>query len=55
MKQRILAATLVLCLCISSQSVAYAWQEPLLMQGDVLVEESISGMVIRDGTITTPK
>ena len=54
MKQRILAATLVLCLCISSQSVAYAWQEPLLMQGDVLVEESISGMVTRDGAIPTP-
>ena len=54
MKQRILAAALVLCLCISSQSVAYAWQEPLLMQGDVLVEESISGMVTRDGAIPTP-
>lgn len=54
MKQRIFIAALVLCLCISSQSVAYAWQEPLLMQGDVLVEESISGMVTRDGAIPTP-
>ncbi len=54
MKRRILVAALVLCLCISSQSVVYAWQEAPSMQGDVLVEESISGMVTRDGAISTP-
>lgn len=54
MKQRILVAALVLCLCISSQSVAYAWQEAPSMQEDVLMKESISGMVTRDGAIPTP-
>ncbi len=54
MKKRILSVVLTLCLCISSQSVAYAGQEELLQQEEVLAEESTSGLVARDGTIPTP-
>ena len=54
MKQRIIAVALVLCLCISSQSVAYAWQEDASLQENVLTEESVSGQVARDSTVPTP-
>ena len=54
MKKRMLAVVLALCLCISSQSVVYAWQEDTLQQGDVLAVESTSQLVTRDSTIPAP-
>ncbi|MDE5930922.1 MAG: leucine-rich repeat domain-containing protein, partial [Lachnospiraceae bacterium] len=43
MRQRIFSAALVLCLFISSQSVAYAHQDTSSLQEDVLTEESTDG------------
>ena len=54
MRQSIISVVLALCLCIPSQSVAYAWQEDPSLQVDVLTEESTSGLVTRDSTIPTP-
>ena len=54
MKQRIFTIIFALCLCISSQSVVYAWQETSLLQEDVLKEEPASGLSTRDSTIPTP-
>ena len=53
MKKRILSVVLALCLCISSQSVAYAGQEEALWQED-LTDESTSRLAARDSTIPTP-
>lgn len=54
MKKRILSVLLALCLCISSQSTAYAGQEEPLQQGEDLTEEYTSRLVARDSTIPTP-
>lgn len=54
MKQRIFTIIFALCLCISSQSVVYAWQETSLLQEDVLKEEPAAGLSTRDSTIPTP-
>lgn len=53
MKERILLVVLSLCVCISSQSVAYAGQEEALWQED-LTDESTSRLAARDSTIPTP-
>lgn len=53
MKKRILLVVLSLCVCISSQSVAYAGQEEALWQED-LTDESTSRLAARDSTIPTP-
>ena len=54
MKKRIVTIALAVCLCIPSQSVAYAWQEDPLQQEDALVEESISESITRDSEIPSP-
>ena len=54
MKKRIFSVALALCLCISSQSVAHAWQEEPLHQEDFLSEESTSGLPARDSMVPTP-
>ena len=54
MKKRILSIVFTLCLCISSQSAVYAWQEESLLQKDVVMETSASGLVARDSEIPTP-
>ena len=54
MKHRILFFTFMLCLCISSKSVAYAWQEAPLLQEDVLKGESTFELVTHDSTVPTP-
>lgn len=53
MKKRILSFFLALCLCLSSQATAYAWQEETSWQGDV-PEKSLSGLDARDSTIPAP-
>ena len=40
LKQRILSTALALCLCVSSQSAAYAYQDALLPKEDVFTEET---------------
>ena len=40
MKQRILSVALALCLCVSSQSAVYAYQEAVLPQEDTFTEET---------------
>ncbi len=55
MKKRILSVILALCLCISTQSVAYAGQGELLQQEDALAEESESKMEARDAIDPTEK
>ena len=54
LKKRIFSLVLALCLCISSQSAAHAWQEEPSQQENVLAEESASALVTRDSTIPTP-
>ena len=44
MKQRILLVILALCVCISSRSVAYAWQEDDSQSEDTLMKESTDGL-----------
>lgn len=55
MKKRILSVILALCLCISTQSVAYAGQGELLQQEDALAEEAKSKMEARDAIDPTEK
>ncbi|MCI9343147.1 MAG: leucine-rich repeat domain-containing protein [Lachnospiraceae bacterium] len=43
MKKRMISVALALCLCVSSQSVAYASQEGLSRQGEILTAEVSSG------------
>ncbi len=43
MKKRMISVVLALCLCVSSQSVAYASQEGLSRQGEILTAEVSSG------------
>lgn len=54
MKKRILSVILALCLCVSTQSVAYAGQGELLQQEDVSAEEAVSELEARDAEIPTP-
>ncbi|MCI9445867.1 MAG: leucine-rich repeat protein [Lachnospiraceae bacterium] len=54
MKKRIISAVLALCLCMTSHSVAYAWQENPVQQADVLAEGSASGLAASDSTVPTP-
>ena len=54
MKKLILSVALALCICITSQSAAYAWQEDPLMQADVLTEESAVRLAASDSEIPTP-
>ena len=54
MKKRIVSIALALCICISSQSVAHAWQEAPLPQENGLTAESTSGLVTRDSTVPSP-
>ena len=53
MKRRILSVALTLCLCISSQSMAYAGPENPSLQEEIIMEESASELSARDGTIPT--
>lgn len=53
MKKRILSLVLMLCLWVSSQSVAYAWQEGPVQQ-DALAEKSASGPVVRASASLRP-
>ena len=55
MKKRILSVILTLCLCISTQSVAYAGQGDFSQQEDVLMEESASRLSASGAEIPTPK
>ena len=52
MKQRILSVALALCLVLSSQSAAYAWDTPAPEAG--YMEEDAFGLDQRDGVIPTP-
>lgn len=54
MKKRIISVVLTLCLCISSQLVAHAWQGEPLQQEDVLMGESASGLAARDSVVPSP-
>ena len=54
MKKRIVTIALAVSVCFSSQSVAYAWQDAPLLQEDVLVEESLSGLVTREAECPSP-
>ncbi len=54
MKQRVLSVALALCLCISSQSVAYASQEDTLQQKDVLTEDPAEKPEGDDEEISAP-
>ena len=54
MKQHFLSIALTLCLCIPSQSAAYAWQAAPSLQGDVLTEESTLELTTPDSTLPTP-
>ena len=54
LKKRIISAVLALCLCMTSHSVAYAWQENPVQQADVLAEGSASGLAASDSTVPTP-
>ncbi len=54
MRKRIFSAALVLCLFISSQSSAYAWQEESLWKEDNYTEASTSKLTARDAEIPTP-
>ncbi len=53
MKKQILSVILTLCLCISTQSVAYAGQGELSRQEDVLMEESAAGLSASDAADLT--
>lgn len=50
MKKRIVSIALVLCLCITSQSVSHAWQEDVSQQEEILTKEAASGLDARDNT-----
>lgn len=54
MKKRILSIVFALCLCISSQTAVYAWQEGPLPQEGVRMGISASGLVARDSEIPAP-
>ena len=54
LKKRILSAALALCLCITSHSVAYAWQGDSVQQMDAAEEVSASALTARDSTVPTP-
>ncbi len=54
MKKRIFSAVLALCLCISSQSVAHAFQEEPSQNEYVLSEDTQDGLAARDSAIPTP-
>lgn len=54
MKKRIVSAALALCLCLSSQSTALAWQEEFLQQEDVLTEEFASELTARNSGNLSP-
>ncbi len=55
MKRQILSTALGLCLCISSLSVAHAWQKAPALQENALTEEAISELVTCDSTVPTPQ
>lgn len=55
MKKRIVSMVLTLCLCISSQSVAFAGQEGSLVQEGIPAEELVSEPIVRNSTVPTPK
>lgn len=55
MKQRILSTALVLCLFMSSQTVAYAYQEIPLLQENNLTEEPMDGPDVSEDMITAPQ
>ena len=55
MKKRILSVILALCLCVSTQSVAYAGQGEFLQQEDVFAERSVSEPEARDAVDPTEK
>lgn len=54
MKKRIFAVVLTLCLCISSPSAAYAWEEELSQQEEIPASEHVSEQAVRDSTIPAP-
>ena len=54
MKKRLIAVALALCVCVSSQSVAHAWQEDSLRQENVGTENNAAGPDTRDSTIPAP-
>lgn len=54
MKKRMISVVLTLCLCISSQLVAHAWQGEPLQQEDVLRGESASGLAASDSVVPSP-
>lgn len=54
MKQRVFSVALALCLCISSHSVAYAFQEAPSLPEDVITEETPDGSDTSDDAVTDP-
>ena len=54
MKKRILSIVFALCLCISSQSAAYAGQKEPLRQEDARMEKAVSKPDVRDSEIPSP-
>lgn len=51
MKKRLISVALALCVCVSSQSVAHAWQEDSLRQENVGTENNTAEPDTRDSTI----
>ena len=54
MKKRILSVALILCLCISFQSTAYAWQEEPSPQEEIAAAQPASEPATRDSTVPAP-
>ncbi len=54
MKKRILSIVFALCLCISSQSAAYAGQKEPLRQEGARMEKAVSKPDVRDSEIPSP-
>lgn len=50
MKRRIVSIAVMLCLCISSQSMSYAQGEDDSEQEEIFTEEAASGLTVRDST-----
>ena len=54
MKKLFLSVAFALSLILSSQSVAYAWQQSAPIQANALTEDSILGLAASDGSALTP-
>ena len=55
LKLRILSVVLALCLCISSKTVAFAWQEDPAFREDAKMAEALSPLAVQERTSPSPQ